>query len=78
VSRESAAIPACYASSGMKCSSGRNLQSKRAVVEVRPEAEIVQQPTAQLPWFHLPTVEQLKSLLGSIKEVSSQEPGGKE
>ena len=40
----------------MKGFSGRNLKYMRAFAEGWPEAEIVQQPAAQLPWFHLCTL----------------------
>jgi predicted nuclease of restriction endonuclease-like (RecB) superfamily len=40
----------------MKGFSGRSLKYMRAFAEAWPETEIVQQPAAQLPWFHLCTL----------------------
>lgn len=68
----------------MKGFSGRNLKYMRAFAEGWPEAEIVQRPAALLRALRdslvtsLPTVEQLKSELGDIKDVSSRELGGEE
>ena len=45
----------------MKGFSARNLQYMRAFAEAWPDAEFVQQPAAQLPWFHLCTlIDKLK------------------
>jgi predicted nuclease of restriction endonuclease-like (RecB) superfamily len=41
---------------GMKGFSSRNLKYMRAFAEAWPDAEIVQQAAAQLPWFHLCTL----------------------
>ena len=40
----------------MKGFSARNLKYMRAFAEAWPDAEFVQQPAAQLPWFHLCTL----------------------
>jgi hypothetical protein len=40
----------------MKGFSARNLKYMRAFAEAWPEAGIVQQSAAQLPWFHLCTL----------------------
>jgi len=45
----------------MKGFSARNLKYMRAFAEAWPDAEFVQQPAAQLPWFHLCTlIDKLK------------------
>lgn len=40
----------------MKGFSARNLKYMRRLAELWPDAEFVQQPAAQLPWFHICTV----------------------
>jgi predicted nuclease of restriction endonuclease-like (RecB) superfamily len=47
--------------------STRNLKYMRALALAWPEPEFVQQPAAQLPWFHICT------LLGKVKDSSQRQ-----
>jgi hypothetical protein len=51
----------------MKGFSPRNLKYMRALAEAWPDSEFVQQPAAQLPWFHLCT------LLDKVKNTPLRE-----
>ncbi|MFM0351611.1 PDDEXK nuclease domain-containing protein [Paraburkholderia sp. RL17-347-BIC-D] len=51
----------------MKGFSPRNLKYMRTLAQAWPEAEFVQQPAAQLPWFHLCT------LLDKVKDPAARE-----
>ena len=51
----------------MRGFSPRNLKYMRALAEAWPEPEFVQQPAAQLPWFHLCT------LLDKIKDPAARD-----
>lgn len=51
----------------MKGFSPRNLKYIRTLAQAWPEAEFVQQPAAQLPWFHLCT------LLDKVKDPAARD-----
>ncbi|CAE6961117.1 PDDEXK nuclease domain-containing protein [Paraburkholderia domus] len=51
----------------MKGFSPRNLKYMRTLAQAWPEAEFVQQPAAQLPWFHLCT------LLDKVKDPAARD-----
>ncbi|MDP9651304.1 PDDEXK nuclease domain-containing protein [Paraburkholderia caledonica] len=51
----------------MRGFSPRNLKYMRALAQAWPEPEFVQQPAAQLPWFHLCT------LLDKVKDVAHRD-----
>jgi predicted nuclease of restriction endonuclease-like (RecB) superfamily len=51
----------------MRGFSPRNLKYMRALAQAWPDAEFVQQPAAQLPWFHLCT------LLDKVKDPEQRD-----
>jgi predicted nuclease of restriction endonuclease-like (RecB) superfamily len=51
----------------MRGLSPRNLKYMRALAQAWPDAEFVQQPAAQLPWFHLCT------LLDKVKDPEQRD-----